>query len=341
MKTSSLVALLIAAMLALGQAQESNKAGTSAAQFLKIGVGGRSMGMGSAAVGIARDPSALYWNPSGIVDIPSLSLYASHTNWFADIKHQYFAIILPVSGDHAVGIGATILSMDDIEITTETQPKGTGNFYSASDVAIGVSYGVRLVDFFTIGGTVKYVSQQIYNESASAVALDIGTTLRTGYQGIKIGMAFSNFGTTLKLEGRDLRRTYDPNPNSAVNVGAVSFLGTESWELPTNFRVGIGWELLGGSDAAMQNESNSIILAVDANHPNDGPEFASVGVEYKWRNLVALRSGYQFNDDVRNWSYGLGLRWEVAGSASFGVDYAFSELHRLGPIHVFSLSVGF
>lgn len=341
MKTFLLTTLLLTAGLALCTAQEANKSGTSAAQFLKIGVGGRSMGMGSATVGTAGDPSSLYWNPSGIVTIPSLTLYASHTSWFADIKHQYFALILPAGEDHGIGISATILSMDDMEITTETQPRGTGNFFGASDVAIGITYGVRLIDFFSLGGTVKYISQQIYNESASGVAIDIGTTLRTGYQGIKIGMSFTNFGTTMKLEGRDLRRTYDPNPNNAVNVGAASFLGTESWELPTNFRVGIGWDIFGANDAAMQSESHALVLAIDANHPNDAPENASIGIEYLWSNLVAVRSGYQFNDDVRTWSHGLGLRWTTPGTVSFGLDYAYTDLHRLGPVHIFSLFVGF
>ncbi|RMD93377.1 MAG: hypothetical protein D6813_04180, partial [Calditrichaeota bacterium] len=42
----------------------SQRAGTAMAQFLKIGVGGRAVGMGESFVAIANDASALYWNPA-------------------------------------------------------------------------------------------------------------------------------------------------------------------------------------------------------------------------------------------------------------------------------------
>ena len=34
--------------------------------FLKLGVGARAMGMGSAYVAVADDPTALHWNPAGL-----------------------------------------------------------------------------------------------------------------------------------------------------------------------------------------------------------------------------------------------------------------------------------
>ena len=43
-----------------------SKVGTTAAQFLKIGVGARAIGMGGAFVAVADDATAIYWNPAGI-----------------------------------------------------------------------------------------------------------------------------------------------------------------------------------------------------------------------------------------------------------------------------------
>ena len=40
-----------------------NKTGTTAAQFLKIGVGPRAIGMGGAYTASADDINAMYWNP--------------------------------------------------------------------------------------------------------------------------------------------------------------------------------------------------------------------------------------------------------------------------------------
>lgn len=322
-------------------AQETNKAGTTAAQFLKIGVGSSSLGMAGTSVGLVNDVSAMYWNPAGLVGVNSISVLASYTDWFVDLKHQYFGIVLPISQDHKVGVSAAILTMGEMEITTEQQPKGTGDFFDASDVMIGLTYSARLVEFFSFGISVKYITQNIYNETASALALDIGTNLNTGYKGIKVGMALSNFGTAMTLAGRDLQRTYDPNPNNATNVGIASNLKTESWELPVNFRVGIGWDLMGTGDVMIYDQTHSIKIGIDGNHPNDGPENASVGIEYKWQNLIAFRSGYYFNDDVRKLSLGFGLNWEIPQSFAIGVDYAFADLDRLGAVHSISLKVGF
>lgn len=336
--------LLVAVLLGAcsdGYAQQDNKAGTTAAQFLKIGVGARAAGMAGAMVGLASDPEAMYWNVSGLTSVRTLTLHATYTSWFAGMSHQYFGIVLPASEDHVFGLNATVFNVGEIEITTEREPTGTGDFYKASDVAIGVSYATRLVDFFSFGVTAKYISQSLYNETASAVAIDLASTLRTGYKGLTIGMAFTNFGTSMKLEGRDLHRTYDPSPDNATNTGVSSYLGTESWDLPVNFRVGIGWQLLAKEDALWTSESNRVQIGVDANHPNDGPENAVVGLEYEWQDLLALRGGYHFNDDVRTWSVGGGVRWSSPGSLSVGVDYAYSDFDRLGAIHIFSVAVGF
>jgi long-subunit fatty acid transport protein len=341
MKNAALVLVCILCFSAGAGGQESSKAGTTAAQFLKIGVGARAMAMGEATAGVVKDPSALYWNPAGLIELPRLSLFASHTRWFADINHSYFGFVVPLGDNNRLGVSGTVLSMGKMEITTEQNPMGTGDFFEASDIAVGVTYTVRMVEFFTFGTTVKYISQSISNETATAVALDFGTRLNTSFNGIVIGMGYANFGTTMKLDGRDLRKTYDPNPDNATNVGVASFLGTESWELPVNFRVGIGWNLMGSGNSAFQDDQHSVTLAVDANHPNDGPEHASVGVEYKWQDLIALRAGYRFKDDIRSLTYGLGLHWQPTEQFTFGVDYASATLNRLGPIHILSLTLEF
>lgn len=342
MKTHIVVLVSAALLFTSGShAQQDNKAGTTAAQFLKIGVGARAAGMANAVVGLAQDPSAMYWNVSGLTGVPSMSLLATHTRWFADITHQYFGLVLPVGDDHRFGLNATVLNLGEMEITTEQEPRGTGTFFKATDVAVGVSYAVRLVDFFSFGATVKMISQSISNESATAVGVDLGTTLHTGYKGITIGMAFTNFGTTMKLDGRDLHRTYDPNPNNAANTGVSSYLGTESWDLPLVFRVGVGWELVGPGESLLQDDVNAVRLGVDATHANDAPEAASVGLEYEWDRLLALRGGYHFNDDVRTWSAGAGLRWDSGRNFGVNFDYAYAHLDPFGPIHVFTLTLGF
>ena len=54
-----------------------DNAGTSAANFLKIGVGRRGMALGGAFTANVQDPSALHWNPAGIAHAKDIQVVIS------------------------------------------------------------------------------------------------------------------------------------------------------------------------------------------------------------------------------------------------------------------------
>jgi len=328
--------LLAAAIFWSGTAFGFDRAGTAAAQFLKIGVGARAWAMGGAFAAVADDPTALYWNPAGAVQLTGWNLAGHHALWFADLSHDYVGVVAPLGSSGSLGGSATFLSTDEIEITTELEEEGTGEYFSAQDICVGVTYARWLTDRFAAGVTGKYIQQNLHNESASAVAIDAGTLLRTGLFGARIGMSMSNFGGRMQLEGRDL------SVSSTVVVeddSLDSHLETGSWPLPLNFRVGIAVDLIGPRPSVMERESSRLTLAVDANHPNDNEERASIGAEYVWQEVVALRAGYRINYDEESYTLGGGIRVPVA-NRSLQVDYAFAEFGRLEDIHIVTLSVG-
>ncbi|MCF6270337.1 MAG: PorV/PorQ family protein [Melioribacteraceae bacterium] len=333
-----ILALLVPLNVSYGQ--ETNKSGTTAAQFLKIGVGSRATAMSGAIVGLVDDATATYWNPSGLVGVKKITVIANVTDWFLDVNHQNFAIVFPIDGSQNIALSATILSMDKMEVTTERKPNGTGTFFEASDISIGLTYAVQIVDFFSFGITGKFINQNIYKESATAFAIDLGTTLTTGYKGISIGMSFLNFGTALKLEGPDLQKSYDANPNNATNTGVASNLATEHWALPLTIKVGIGWNLISNTNALMWSEMHKLKIGIDANHPIDAPEYISFGTEYGWHNTLFLRGGYSYNDGEKDYSLGTGIRWSVANNFVLNFDYAFVNYKRLSGVHNISVAIG-
>ena len=86
--------------------------------------------------------------------------------------------------------------------------------------------------------TIKYIQQNLYNESANSFAVDIGTFLRTGFHDLIVAMNMSNFGGSMQLEGRDLITITDINNQVSGNYNPDARLKTESWPLPLNFSGG-------------------------------------------------------------------------------------------------------
>ncbi|HEX9006918.1 MAG TPA: PorV/PorQ family protein, partial [Bacteroidota bacterium] len=184
-----------------------SKSGTVAATFLEIPVGAAAVGLGGAFVSLANDATALYWNPAGTATFQHAEALVQHTAWIGDTKHDFAALVVPLGSFGTLGLSFISLSMSDMAVRTVDRPEGTGEFFSAGDIAIGISYARTLSDRFSIGFTGKYIQQSIWHESANAIALDAGTTFRTDLLGgLTIGAALTNFGTTMQMSGRDTRQ---------------------------------------------------------------------------------------------------------------------------------------
>ena len=60
--------------------------------FLKLGVGARAMGMGSAYVALADDPTAVYWNPAGLAGAEGAQVVVMHNEWIQDFRQEFAAV---------------------------------------------------------------------------------------------------------------------------------------------------------------------------------------------------------------------------------------------------------
>ncbi len=316
-----------------------NKTGSSAAQFLKIGVGARASALGESFVAIADDPTCLFWNPAGLVVVETPGLSGTHTELFADLSHEFVGVVLSLGEFSAVGLSVIALNSEEMEVTTIEEPEGTGATFSYGATAVGATYARFLTKRFSTGVTVKYVQERAHNENAGTVAFDIGTLLETEFLGIRIGMCMSNFGGGMKLEGRDLITSSDVDPQLGGNPDSDARLETGAWPLPLSFRVGIATELI-GKKGVCPSQVHRVLIALDGVHTNDNVEKGSVGIEYEFARTLALRMGYKLNYDEQTLSYGGGFRREVGG-IELRMDYALAQYGRLGDVHRFSLGVQF
>jgi len=231
------------------------------------------------------------------------------------------------------GIDFIYLSSGDIEQTTIEEQEGNGIFYNATDLALGLAYAQKLTDRFSVGVKAKFIRQTIYNEEATSIAFDFGTMYQTGFYGLRIGMNMANFGGSMTMTGDDLLiLNEDPISGEPVETN----LKTESWPLPIIFRLGLAMDLIGvGQKSLMQNEYHRITISLDGVHPNDNYEIFGGGVEYMWNDFFALRLGYQYTQEVQNFSFGGGLQFKLSG-IDFTIDYAYASFGDLDAVQRFS-----
>lgn len=315
-----------------------SKVGTAAAQFLKIGVGARAMGMGGSFTAVANDINTIYWNPAGIANMDRPIIGFTHTEWFADISHDYAGIVLPISFSDFIAVQAIMLNTGEQEVTTVSNPDGTGIFYDVRDLSIGLSYARQLTDRFSVGVSVKYVVQNLYNVQASSFTFDIGSYLRTGFHNLIIGMAISNFGGTMQLDGRDLITIADINQSFSGNYNPDARLTTQEYPLPLIFRAGLSMDVVGGSESVFQSEDYRLTLAAEGTHLNDNNERFNFGSEISWTETVFVRAGYKINYDTEKWALGLGVNIPV-GNQKVAFDYAYISFENLGNVSQFSVQL--
>lgn len=294
------------------------KVGTVGAQFLKLGVGGRSAAMGEAFVAIADDASALYWNPAGIAQLEGKShVFMSHASWPAEIGHEFAGYVFTYGGiPGVIGLSMNVLQMDPMIRTTEFFPDGINRAgseeleqFDAGDMAIGVSYAQFLTDKFSFGATAKWIHQGLEDEFAEGLNFDFGTLYKTGFRTITIGMAIQNFGPEMKY----IDQEFAP---------------------PITFKVGVGMNVY-------RTQKHSVLTAAEFNHPSDNAERANLGLEYSYapveRFALAVRGGYMMNRDLQDYAMGFGVHFPTSSNAVADVNYSFSNMDVLGSSHQVSV----
>ena len=120
--------------------QTITKTGTSAAQFLKIGVDARATAMGGAFVAMEGDLSAMFWNPAGLGHFTGLGVMFVHSNWLADINFNHIALATDLGNVGIIGLSITNLAVPDDIVRTVEQPNGTGELFNSSDLAANLTF---------------------------------------------------------------------------------------------------------------------------------------------------------------------------------------------------------
>ncbi len=316
------LAVLIALLVAAGGAHaEFAKVGTTGADFLKLPIGARGVGMGGAFSAISNDQSAMFWNPAGITQLGGSSVMFEHVEYFAEISYDAIGGAHRLNDTFTIGAFALAMGSGDMEVTTVQQPMGTGETFNVTNIVGGVSLGMKLTDKFSFGTNLKYVREDLDTEVASNFAIDVGVMYDTQWNSVRLAMAVRNFGPEMQLDGG-----YYDFDNGSQATEATEFL---PYHFPMVFRLGVAMDPL-------NTDQHRLTLAGDLEHPNDNVERVNLGAEYGFQELFFLRGGYTFRHDTLGMSAGVGFLWQ-----RIGIDYAFSEYGILEDVHRFNISFSF
>lgn len=296
------------------------RTGTSSLQFLKIGNGARGTGMGESFTAVANDMSALFYNPAGLVQFKENGLTFSHTEWFVDTRLEFFGGVYHF-GSNALGISVTSLRTEDMKVTTEVQPEGTGAYFRFSDIAIGLSFARQMTNQFSFGATVKYVEESLGELKTRTVLGDLATYYMTGLGTSRFAVMISNFGGQVAPSG------------SVQLIGGRTANSFQKFPPPTLFKIGFAFEPL-------LNETNRITASIQLNSPNDNKENLNIGTEYAYKEFLFIRGGYKFNVDAESFSAGAGLKFPIS-FAKANLDYSISKYKELGFTHRLSMNIMF
>lgn len=177
MRTMILASALL--LVLAGSARAINTdAGTSGAQFLKLGDGARAGAMADSISAIADDASAAYYNPAGLAQLPGTQLGGSHTSYFQGVNYEVLNFTHPLAQEeeyarHTLAFSVYQLSVNGIERRSSDSEDPTGKFDN-SDAAYALSYAYGASRRLSYGVTGKYIASTLDSYHSSAYAADLG-----------------------------------------------------------------------------------------------------------------------------------------------------------------------
>jgi len=352
----------------VGDTRRNSGAGTTAAEFLLLGAGARGVAIGPAYAAIARDVESLYYNPAGLPLMDGIEASVSTMPYFADMSYIWGGLAMPLAGgEYGFGISIANFGFSDAALYSEADPENESEqTYNVSQTMLGLSFAHAFIDRFSGGFTLKFISDQLGQTSATAFALDIGTNYHAELAGRPIAMSLviQNLGTSLKHSGAGLNFQEFPGgddntvPSRPVDPSPARWEAASS-AIPVVFRVGLSYDvvsaganrlsLLGEFNEQYNNDPSFGGGAEWAWAPEDGPIAASLRGSYAYQpdNSLSSREEREAGESLSVEDEGMdgltlggGLRYNLGESLQVRADYAWRHWGVLGTRNMFTVAFG-
>jgi len=296
-------------------AQGGFKKAKYAGEFLNLGAGGRGLGMGGAYSALARDVSATYWNPAGLVNIDYPQIMLMHAEQFAGVvKYDFGSFAVPFGAHRSLGISLIRLGVDDIPETKLENPNAKlgptnrpyiASTFSDAEYALFLTYAFRRSNELSFGGNIKILHKNLGDHSAWGLGFDLAL-LYNPVGNLNIGLNLQDVTSTVLAWDTGRRELIIP----AMKAGLAYPL-----ELPV-----VGGYMSPAIDFEMRFEGRDFSSQLAAGPLSLDSHF---GWEYQ-REAFAFRVG----SDVGSFAAGAGI-----SLPKLQVDYAFLSHSDLGDTH--------
>lgn len=329
--TPRLVALLLAFVVTAAaptaqQDSDREKLAQTGLKYLSVAGDPRAAALSSAMTAAEGGATMLFYNPAGMAWMTeSTDVSLSQTGWIADIDYNHIAAAYRPAGGRYGVIGASLTTVDygDLQETIRADNDqgyiDVGTF-SPLAYAIGLGYAREVTDRFSVGGQIKYATQDLGDAivqveeggeytresiQASTVAYDFGIHYKTGFESLAFAVSARNFSPELSF-------------------------AEESFQTPLTLQIGLSMDVV--NLTSLDPSIHSLVLSTDAANARDFSEQIRVGGEYRFMDRVFLRGGYSFPTDEEGVSLGLGVR-QPLGSVGVGADYSYTDFGAFSGVH--------
>jgi hypothetical protein len=347
MKTLLATMLAIVCLIPVGaQAGGNDRTGTSAAPELTIPIGARYLGFAGAGIAMVNGPEAIFWNPAGVdLALRDVNAVFAHRKYIADINVNAAAASVRF-GFGTLALSLRSFNIGDIPVTTETAPDGTGEVLSPNFFVVGATYSKSLSDRTSIGVTVNLVNEAFGSVSASGVSFDFGIqyTNLVGVDGLAVGLAVKNIGTSMKYGGSGLyvnaTATGSDRGETFYQTGAAAF------DLPSLFELGLSY-------AYRVADENKVLVCAAYQNNNYYLDEYRFGIEYSFKDMFFVRGGYVYTADpagiptvkgesvFKNFTVGAGIELANVGGVDLAVHYAYVPANIFDSNHLVTVNIAF
>jgi hypothetical protein len=259
--------------------------------------------MGEAFTAVADDATGMYFNPAGLANIDKIELNATHSEWLMDIRLEQISIANEMFGG-AVGFNFTGVYYGELERRGNFPTVDSDGIFSPYDLAASIGYGRDILPDVSLGISAKMLYERIDFESATGWAVDFGILHRSKIDGLTFAASILNLGPQTKFVEEKFYPPFEARLGSAYTAEKRWMRG----------RVTI---------------SGDFVL------PNDTDEKLLLGMEYFYKNSLAVRFGYKNGYYAQGVTMGIGVVYD-----RLRFDYAYMPIDfGLGNSHRFSINV--